>query len=189
MPSLSSGAPLVTPPNALSTMNAVILSFFCPSLSTTSVRAKTVKISASPPLEIQIWAKCRMKSHKIWRARTFHTYQKQLPVLTLTTKPSLFYMQNGTVNTMFLRIYKLTDETLRVYSGINSSRWTAARRLQGVRWDIFISTWLSPGSMVAQCVALWSHTSRGCNPACVWVCVWGGSYMYYIGGPNVSEFD
>ncbi len=53
MPSLSSGLPLVTPPNALSTMKAVILSFFWPSLSTTSVLANTVMMSAQPPLEIQ----------------------------------------------------------------------------------------------------------------------------------------
>lgn len=53
MPNLSSGFPWVTPPKSRSTMNAVILSFTCPSLSTTSVLANTVKILAMPPLEIQ----------------------------------------------------------------------------------------------------------------------------------------
>lgn len=53
MPSLSSGFPWVTPPKSLSTMKAVILSFTCPSLSTTSVLANTVKMLARPPLEIQ----------------------------------------------------------------------------------------------------------------------------------------
>lgn len=54
MPCLSSGFPLVTPPKALSTMKAVILSFTVPSLSTISVLASTVKISAMPPFEIHI---------------------------------------------------------------------------------------------------------------------------------------
>lgn len=53
MPSLSSGFPWVTPPKSRSTMKAVILSFTCPSLSTISVLANTVKILARPPLEIQ----------------------------------------------------------------------------------------------------------------------------------------
>ena len=47
--------PCETPPKALSTMKAVTLSVFSPVLgSTTGVWAKTVKISAMPPLEIQI---------------------------------------------------------------------------------------------------------------------------------------
>jgi len=53
MPNLSSGFPLVTPPKSRSTMKAVILSFSCPSLSTTSVLANTVKILARPPFDIQ----------------------------------------------------------------------------------------------------------------------------------------
>lgn len=53
MPNLSSGFPWVTPPKSRSTMNAVILSFSCPSLSTTSVLANTVKIWARPPFDIQ----------------------------------------------------------------------------------------------------------------------------------------
>jgi len=63
MPIFFSGGPLVTPPKDLSTMKAVTLSFFLPglSLSSTSVWANTVKISAKPPLEIQSFPPFRMK--------------------------------------------------------------------------------------------------------------------------------
>lgn len=53
MPNLSSGFPCVTPPKSRSTMKAVILSFTCPSFSTISVLANTVKTLARPPLDIQ----------------------------------------------------------------------------------------------------------------------------------------
>ncbi len=43
---------LETPPNARSTMNAVILSVVTPSVFVTGVCAKTVKTSANPPLLI-----------------------------------------------------------------------------------------------------------------------------------------
>lgn len=56
IPIFFSGGPLETPPKPRSTMNAVTLSRFLPVLgSWTSVWAKTVRISAIPPLEIHIW--------------------------------------------------------------------------------------------------------------------------------------
>eukprot|EP01137_Pigoraptor_chileana_P030674 Opistho-2@17497 len=62
MPILSSGLPLVSPPNARSTMKAVTLSFLSPVTgSTTIVRANTVNISAMPPLLIQILLPLRRK--------------------------------------------------------------------------------------------------------------------------------
>ena len=56
MPSLFSGLPAVRPPKLRSTMKAVTLS-----RPSTSVCANTVKISAHPPLEIQILDPLRMK--------------------------------------------------------------------------------------------------------------------------------
>mmetsp|Transcript_53444 Transcript_53444/g.134320 ORF Transcript_53444/g.134320 Transcript_53444/m.134320 type:complete len:209 (-) Transcript_53444:464-1090(-) len=55
IPILFSGGPFVTPPKPRSTMKAVTLSFISPVFSSlTLVCANTVKISAMPPLLIQI---------------------------------------------------------------------------------------------------------------------------------------
>ena len=56
MPIFFSGGPDVTPPNARSTMSAIILSLVPPgaAASATDVLAKTVNTSACGPLEIQI---------------------------------------------------------------------------------------------------------------------------------------
>jgi hypothetical protein len=62
MPIFFSGGPEVTPPNALSTMKAVTLSFVSPVTgSVTGVWAKTVMTSANPPLLIQIFDPFRIK--------------------------------------------------------------------------------------------------------------------------------
>lgn len=68
MPSLSSGLPLVTPPKALSTMNAEILSFFTPSTSTSDL-ANTVMMSAIPPFEIQNWRRTSKDTEVSWKQR------------------------------------------------------------------------------------------------------------------------